>query len=162
MKPDRLPPTPTALTSFARAAFSILLLAAPCAFAQPHEQASGPYVLRSTVTRSTLLSAATADRHGIERGDRVAVLNVTVLRQGSGVPGSVPAQVHAEVRNLAGVKRDIDLKQVAEGGGFSYLGALRFSHGEVLDFRITATPVADRATTLTLTYRDRMWRNDVD
>lgn len=144
----------------ARVALSTLLLAGSCAFAQPHEQASGPYVLRSTVTRSTLLSAATADKHGIERGDRVAVLNVAVLRQGSGVPGSVPAQVHAQVRNLAGVKRDVDLEQVAEAGGFSYLGTFRFSHGEVLDFRITATPLADKGTTLTLAYRDRMWRRD--
>lgn len=127
--------------------------------AQVHENRQGGYVLRSSVVASQDIDAVTAARHGIEPTTSRAVLNVLVIRRGGAADTPVAAAVTASMQNLAGVRRDISLREVSENGRVSYVGSYEFLPREVIDFQITALP--DGALPdgmLKLRYRERMWR----
>jgi Domain of unknown function (DUF4426) len=127
------------------------------AAAQPREVTRGDLVLRSSTVASERIDPATASRHGIEPSPNRAVLNVVLLRGPKREP--VPAEVTALSRNLAGVRRDIELKEVRENERVSYVGSFEFLPKEVIDIEITARPVQpDQARPLTLSYRERMWQ----
>lgn len=137
------------------AAFT-MLLASSTAWSQAHEHQFGPYVIRSSTVGSENISAETAAAHGIERGPRKAILNVTVLKKEGGQEVTVPARLQVYVRNLTEQRRQIDMREVAAEGRVSYMGTYDFLHGSVLDFTINAQP-ANSGKTLTMTYRERMW-----
>jgi len=85
------------------------------------------------------------------------VLNVVLLRGPK--RDTVAADVTAMSRNLAGVRRTIDLKEVRENDRVSYVGSYEFLPKEVLDFEITAKPLGPQeARPLTLSYQERMWQ----
>ena len=132
-------------------ALTMLLACAP-GWTQSHSKNVGPYALRSSTVVTNTISADTARAHGIERSPKRALLNVTVLKHGN----NIPAKVDVQVRNLSGLSRPIPVTATTSGEYVSYTGVYDFVHGEVLDFTINATP-QDSQSTLTLTYRDRMW-----
>ncbi|WP_442968698.1 DUF4426 domain-containing protein [Ramlibacter sp.] len=70
----------------------------------------------------------------------------------------VPARVDAGLVPL-GRAATIEMREVREDGRISYVGTYDFLPREVIDFRITATPLDARlGPALSLAYRDRMWR----
>lgn len=137
----------------------VLATAAGLAPAQPHESSRADLVLRSSTVASGMIDGATAARHGIEQAPDVGVLNVLLARTGTDGLRPIPAQVQAEAWSLSGVRQEIAMREVREDGRVSYVGTYDFLPREVIDFRITATPL-DRpaAQPLALAYRDRMWR----
>ena len=148
-------------TSTCTRAIAALVLAttAGLAPAQPQETTRGDLVLRSSTVASGMIDRAAAARHGIEQAPDVGVLNVLLARKDPAGLRPVAAQVEAEAWSLSGVRQKIAMREVREDGRVSYVGAYDFLPREVIDFRITATPL-DRpdAQALTLAYRDRMWR----
>lgn len=138
------------------AASIFMLLASFPAWPQAHTREYGGYTIRTSSVGTENLSAATASEHGIKRDPRRAILNITVMKKDAEANKTVPASVQAYVRNLAGQRREIDMREISEGGRVSYMGTYDFIHGEVLDFIITARPEGSNET-LNLTYRDRMW-----
>lgn len=135
-----------------------LSMLAPSASAQAHQVQRGDLVLRSSSVASDRIDATTAKRHGIEPSPRRAVLNVVVLSAGHGGRKTFPAQVSASTRSLAGVRQEIEMREVRENDRVSYVGSYQFAPREVLDFEIRAVPTAsDRQSPLTLRYRERMW-----
>lgn len=154
-------PTPRANSAgrlSARWALALLLAGTVlAAAAQPREVRRGDLVLRSSTVASERIDAATAARHGIEPAANRAVLNVVLLRGPK--RDTVAADVTAMSRNLAGVRRTIDLKEVRENDRVSYVGSYEFLPTEVLDFEITAKPLGPQeARPLTLSYQERMWQ----
>ncbi len=134
----------------------LLATAAFCAVAQVHEARRGELVLRSSTVASDRINPATASKHGIEPFPTRGVLNVTVLRGRNGK--TVPAEVAASSINLAGVRQDIEMREVRAGDRVSYVGSYDFLPREVIDFEITARPLwPANSRPLTLKYRDRMW-----
>lgn len=143
--------------------FIAALALAACAVsshAQSHETRQGDYRLRSSTVASDRISPAAAAQHGIEPAASRAVLNVLVLRRSSGAEESpVAATVTASMQNLAGVRRDIALREVNENGRVSYIGSYEFLPREVIDFEVTAVPEgAQPASLLKLGYQEQMWR----
>lgn len=136
-----------------------LAMAAGVTSAQPHQATRGDLTLRSSTVASGMIDSAAADRHGIEQAPDVGVLNVLLARTQAGRLHPIPAEVTAEAWSLSGVRQKIEMREVREGGRVSYLGTYDFLPREVIDFRITARPLDARAgPSLTLAYRDRMWR----
>lgn len=121
------------------------------AWAQAHEQRSGPYTLRASTVRSESISAEAAKAQGIDRSPSRAVINVTVMRDGK----TVPAQVAVHVRNLAGMRRAVPMRPTPENGYISYVGAYSLARGDVLDYNVTARPVGS-AKPLSLHFRDNV------
>ncbi len=138
--------------------FAHAMLLAGMAFAaaaQPHEVSRDDLVLRSSTVASERIDPAAAARHGIERSPTRAVLNVVLLRGPK--RETIAAQVTASSRNLAGVRRQIDLKEVRENERVSYVGSYEFLPKEVIDFEITAKPLRpEQSRPLKLSYRERM------
>lgn len=132
-------------------ALSMLLACAP-GWTQSHSKEIGPYALRSSTVVTNTISAETARAHNVVRSPTRALVNVTVLKDGN----NIPANVEVQVRNLAGLTRPIPVTATTSGAYVSYTGVYDFTHGEVLDFTIKAIP-QNAQTTLTMTYRDRMW-----
>lgn len=153
MSASTFAPLTKAIVAFA------LAVTAGVAPAQPHETTQGDLTLRSSTVASGMIDKATADRHGIEQAPDVGVLNVLLARSGTGRLRPIPAEVNAEAWSLSGVRQKIDMREIREDGRVSYVGSYDFLPREVLDFRITARPLdAGGGGTLSLAYRDRMWR----
>ena len=127
------------------------------AAAQPREVGRGDLVLRSSTVASERIDPAAAARHGIEPSPTRAVLNVVLLRGPK--RETIAAEVTASSRNLTGVRRQIDLKEVRENERVSYVGSYEFLPKEVIDFQITAKPLRPaKSRPLKLSYRERMGR----
>lgn len=136
----------------------LLSFVAAGASAQSHEVQHGEVVLRSSTVASDRIDPATARQHGIEPSPDRAVLNVILLSAGPGSPKTLPARVSASTRNLAGVRNEIEMREVREKGRVSYIGSYAFAPREVLDFEVTALPAgAAGQAPVTLRYRERMW-----
>ena len=135
------------------------LLIATCvlaAAAQPQEVSRDGYTLRSSTILSTAVAPRTAREHGIEPSPSRGVLNVVVQREGQAASGNLPAEVTAIARNLAGMERDIPMREAqAPNGWVSYVGTYEFAPREVLDFIVTARPQGSQ-TELSLKFRDRL------
>lgn len=154
--PHRHPLHPGALARFLWAlGIVFLLLRGAPAWAQAHESAVGGWVLRSSSVVSLHLAPETARKHGIERAENRAVLNVTVLQRNAGSP-TAQATVKAHRRDLAGVEQKIAMREIQEGNRVSYLGSYTFVPGEVLRFHIEALPRGHTDALLVLDYEDRM------
>lgn len=119
---------------------------------QAFEAHAGPYTLRASTVGSESISKETAAIHGIERSPSRAIVNATLMRDGK----TVPAHMEVEARNLAGMRRAIDMRETENNGYVSYTGTYEIARGEVLDFTVKARP-ASGAPVLTLHFRDRMW-----
>lgn len=139
------------------AAIPLLMLVA-AAWAQPQEVSRGGLTLRSSTVASGMIDQATADRHGIEQAPDVGVLNVVLARSETGRLQPIPAQVEATAWSLSGIRQEIEMREVRENGRVSYMGTYDFLPREVIDFRITAKPLDAPSVSLSLAYRDRMWR----
>jgi len=107
------------------------------------------------VVSSTGIDPETARRHGIERGPGHGILNATVLRTQAKAERAVPAQVHARIQNLGGIRREVRMRTVRTDGYVSYIGTYRYAAHAVLDFRVEARPQGTRRW-LALSFRQRM------
>ena len=126
------------------------------AFAQAHIQRHGGYTLRSSTVASTAIDPRTARKHGIEPAADRAVLNVLVQRGEGRRLRTVPAEVRASARNLAGMERDIRLREArADNGDISYVGTYTHAAHEVLDLTVHARPTGSNQQ-LSLRYRQRL------
>jgi hypothetical protein len=138
---------------FAAACAAVTLSGGPgLARSQTFEAHAGPFTLRASTVGSESISKETAAAHGIERSPTTALVNATLMRDGK----TVPARMEVEARNLAGMKRTIDMRETARDGYVSYMGSYDIAPGEVLDFTVKALP-ASGARWITLHFRDRMW-----
>ena len=139
-----------------RALIALAALLPALAFGQAHQVREGSYTLRSSTVASTLIDPRTAHAHGIEPASDRMVLNVLVQRDERGRHRNVSARVHATASNLAGMPRDIPMREArADNGDISYVGSFTHAPREVLDFAIRAEPQGtDQA--LSLHFRDRM------
>jgi hypothetical protein len=80
---------------------------------------------------------------------------VVVLREIDDAQWPIAANVSATRTTLAGVQRDIALREVKAQGRVSYLGSFDFVPREVLDFEVTAR-IDPASPLLRLTFRERM------
>lgn len=130
-----------------------LALLSTSAAGQPRSVTQDGYVLRASTVQSTAISAAAAKEHGIDPGPRTAVLNVLV--EGAGGK-NMSADVTARARNLAGMQRDIPMREAkAPNGMLSYVGTFDFASREVVDLEVRAVPRGS-STALQLEFRERM------
>lgn len=134
----------------------LLTIAALSATAQVHEARRGDLLLRSSTVASERINPATASRHGIEPSPTRGVLNVVLMRGRNG--RTIAAEVSASSTNLAGVRQEIEMREVRANDRISYMGTYDFLPREVVDFEITARPLLpEKSRPISLKYRDRMW-----
>jgi len=122
------------------ALLAALLLPALPAPAQAESVRSGEYTLYYSAMPSTMISPEVARAAGITRSSSRALLNLAVRRDSAdGLGEPVEADLTANVRNPVGQFQAPRLRQVREADAIYYLGEVRFSDGDTLDFEIEAS-----------------------
>lgn len=123
----------------------LLALVATTALAQGvnQEPASGQhridgYVVRWNTTTTGFLPREVVRKHDLVPQGR-GVLNVVVLQDDDPqkLPEPVQAEVTAQVRDLLGQVRRIEMREVEENGRFSYLGTFDVDDGDQLRFELS-------------------------
>jgi hypothetical protein len=99
----------------------------------------GDYEVHFNALRTDTLTQEVARAYGIQRSANRVMLNVTVLRQRK----PVEAEVQAEVYNLNGQLKNMDVRRISEGEAIYYIGEVSISGSEILVFDITVTPAGE-------------------
>ena len=117
------------------------LAAAPLAAVAENATHVGGYTIHHNALTTDALSPQVAKAYNIQRSKGRGLLNVSVIKdQPGGLGQPVKAMVKASATNLNGQLRDIDLREVDDGGAVYYIGDFRVANQEVLNFSLQVTP----------------------
>jgi len=121
---------------------SLLLIAAP--LRAENSTAGNGYVVHHNAFAADFLSPEVAAQYGIQRSKNQGVLNVSVIKEVPGTTGeAVTAQVKVEANNLAGIVKDIPLREVREQAAIYYIGEFPVIDGEIVNFNLEVTPAGE-------------------
>lgn len=120
---------------------ALLLTWLPLSSQAEQFQDFGDYVVHFNAIPTSFLNPEVAKNYRITRSKHRAMLNITVLRKVMGTAGTpVRAKVSATATNLSDQMKDMNLKEINEGAAIYYVGQVRITNGETLNFDIQATP----------------------
>ena len=124
-----------------RIAAWLLLLALCVATSARAEQyvSVGAYQVHYVVIGSTFLTPEIARRYHLERNREVAMLNISVLRDGK----PVAARITGVARDLLSREIALTFREVREPPAIYYLSQLRFTEQEHWRFRLNVQPVGE-------------------
>ena len=101
----------------------------------------GPYAVHYNTLNTSLLTADVARAYSIQRSGNRALLNIAVIRHGEEETGTaVTAQVRATATNLAGQRRELDMREIRDQEAIYYIGTFRISNEETLNFQVSVQP----------------------
>lgn len=104
----------------------------------------GDYVVHFRAFRSDELTPQIARSYGITRSQNRAVLNISIIRKQEGTMGTpVKGAIRAEVHNLVGQFKNVELREVQDGDAIYYIGETSISNAETLIFNIDVTPMGE-------------------
>lgn len=112
---------------------SLLLLAGLVSAGQ--KITSGTLDIHYVVFNSNFLQPSVATAVGIERSGKLALLNVSLVRNGQGEKG----QVSGTVTNLLGQIRQLEFKEIDEQTAVYYIAPIKLDSREVLKFDLRIT-----------------------
>jgi hypothetical protein len=107
---------------------------------------------------STSVPANVAADYDLDRGEKVALINIAGRRE-SGEPGDttpVPLAVKGTVRNLLGQTITLTFQEVREPGAIYYLATTRFTDREALRFELTVEDL-ERGERHPLSFQKTLW-----
>ena len=118
-------------------------------------QRIGGYEAHYSVVATTFLRPGIAADYGLVRARDRALVNVAIIDPSS---GPVTAQVSGQVKDLLGLVRPLEFREVREGTAVYYLATLRHDDRETLRFSVAVqTPDGARHE---LTFQQKMyWEN---
>lgn len=121
---------------------SVLFLLPALVFAQSantgeQKQVFGKHEVHYMLLNSSELAPDVARSYGIPRSSKLAFVTLSILeyQEGDAPPKPIPAIVTAEVKNLLGQARTIELEEIRETGGLYYIGTFRFDDEDLYRFR---------------------------
>ncbi len=101
----------------------------------------GDYAIHYNAISTGLLQPDVARSYNIQRSKQRALLNISVLKKVMGTIGTpVEATVTATATNLSNQQREIPMRRIREQGAIYYIGELRISDKETLNFDVTVQP----------------------
>jgi hypothetical protein len=98
----------------------------------------GNYIAHYNALSTESLPPSVATAYGITRSANRGLLNISVLKKGSGFEG-VEADIKVSATNLTGQLRNIDLRKIKEQAAVYYIGVFSVANEETLDFSIDVT-----------------------
>lgn len=112
----------------------------PHAVAQQAEDL-GDYRVHYSAINTSQLSPEVARAFGIQRSTSRALLNLAVLRKRDGAMNEpTRARIQVEAVNIAGQRRDIEMREVTEQDAIYYIGTFRIHNEERVTFQIEVDP----------------------
>lgn len=102
---------------------------------------TGEYVIHYNAFPTEALAPQVARAYGITRAENRAMLNVTIMKkQPEGLDVPVEGKVEATAINLTGQLRELDMRLISEQNARYYVGFVRVSSEETLNFKVLVTP----------------------
>ncbi|NDY95543.1 DUF4426 domain-containing protein [Wenzhouxiangella limi] len=112
----------------------------PHAVAQQAEDL-GDYRVHYSAINTSQLSPEVARAFGIQRSTSRALLNLAVLRKRDDAMNEpTRARIQVEAVNIAGQRRDIEMREVTEQDAIYYIGTFRIHNEERVTFQIEVDP----------------------
>ncbi len=98
----------------------------------------GDHVVHFSAQSTDQLPPEVARAYGIVRSKNRAMLNVSILKEGTIT--AVTADVSVRTVNLAGQLKNVTMRKIQEGDAIYYIGETGISNRETLIFNISITP----------------------
>jgi hypothetical protein len=98
----------------------------------------GNYIVHYNALSTESLPPSVAKAYGITRSTNRGLLNISVLKKGSGFEGA-EADIKVSATNLSGQLRAIDLRKIEEQNAVYYISVFSVANEETLDFSIDVT-----------------------
>lgn len=128
----------------------LTLLAALSSLTAAAQQAQqfGDYTVHYNALNSSLISPEVAKTYDIRRSDSRALVNIAVLKNIEDQPPvAVQALVSVSARNLTGQTRQVEMREINEGGdAIYYIGELSVRNMETFSFTVMIKPESQGRT----------------
>ncbi|MGI9228319.1 MAG: DUF4426 domain-containing protein [Gammaproteobacteria bacterium] len=130
--------------------FAYLLLSGSLLFSTAvgaeQSRSFGDYTIHYSAFPSDMLTPEVARDYGIKRSKNRALLNISVLKKHMGTTGvSATAVIEGTAKNLNQQLRNVDFKEIKIEAAVYYLGQVRVSNEETLEFELNITPTGEDA-----------------
>lgn len=126
------------------------------------KQVFGPYEVHYIAINSTEITAETAKQYQLTRSRKLALLNLSILEQGSNnqdLPTPVSASINGRVENLIGQRKPLSFKRVQEGQAIYYLAQFEFDDTDTYRFIMDVKPdTSDRS--YTMKFSQKLYQED--
>lgn len=120
-------------------AISVFTVANPAHAAQ--SQDFGDYIVHYNAITTEMLPPSVASAYSIQRSSNVVLLNITVLKEVMGTPGTpVNAEVEASAVNLTNQHHNVTMREIEEKNAIYYIGTLGVDNRETYQFTVMVTP----------------------
>lgn len=112
----------------------------------------GDYSIHANAFSADSLTPEIAQRIGLQRAQRRAILNVSVVKEQAGTLGtSSTALVEAQIVKPEGLKGPVPMREIRDGDAISYMGEFPLESPATVDFEIRVRPAgAPEAPTIRL------------
>jgi hypothetical protein len=109
----------------------------------------GDAVVHYNAVRTDFFDPQIAKAYGIKRSKNRALLTITVLKKRMGLAAQpARAQVSAKAVNLSNQVKNLDMREITEGGAIYYIAEFPITHKETLDFIVQVTPEGGNSQTI--------------
>ena len=79
-------------------------------------------------------------QYGLKRSKNYAMINVSIMEKGAGVPTGVPSRVKGTMKNLMGQSQELEFREIKEGKAVYYIAQVGVQTREVLNFFLDIRP----------------------
>lgn len=125
--------------------------------ATPVSKDFGEYTVHINAFNSDTLQPSMAKAYNIVRSKNRGLLTISVVKKSlSANPKPVKAKVSGKATNLTGQLKDIQIREINDGGAVYYISEFQVADKEVLDFTIYLTP-NDHTSPFTVELRQQFY-----
>ena len=79
-------------------------------------------------------------QYGLKRSKNYAMINISVMEKGAGIPTGVKSKVTGKLKNLMGQTRDLEFREIKEGQAIYYIAQIGVQSQALVHFMIDITP----------------------
>lgn len=120
---------------------ALLTAFSPASIRAQQAEDLGTHWIHYSAINTSQLTPQVASAIGVQRSASRALLNIAVLRKNEdGLDQPVRAQIRVQAVNLAGQRREVELRELVEQDAVYYLGSFRIHNEERITFRVSVLP----------------------
>jgi hypothetical protein len=122
-------------------AFALTLLLLPAAGMGENSTSNNGYTVHHNAIKTDFLSPEIAQAYGIQRSKFRGMVNISVIKNIEGTTGqAVPAKITIQAKNLMGVPKPLELREIREGEAIYYISDFPITDGETVTFKLQVVP----------------------
>jgi hypothetical protein len=140
------------------AALALLMAVLSPPLAAQQAEDIGQHWVHYNTFNTAFLTPEVARAYGIERSGQRSLLNIAVVRKNeAGLDTPVQARVTATASNLAGQRRDLEMREIVDGDAIYYIASFRIHNRERLNFVVEVEPLDGASRRQTLRFQQTFY-----